>query len=282
VYNSKISFFIVGFQKCATTWLHRCLSEHPNVFLPRQHMLHYFDINYSLGSMWYDRYYEKSSSSQILGDSTVTYGRDVHALQRVAEYNPEAKIIYLLRNPINRAFSHYWHEKKKRKISFKFEELFTNYDLFENWIKPGFYAQHIDQIMKLFPEKQILILLTDDINNHPHRVLREVFEFIGVDPNFLPSKHKIKINEAWAKPTFWELAKLKIKKILHNVFSWLPECLKRMMHRPALYIGRVLRYESEYKQGMSEETRDRLRYIFRSDINRLESILKRDLRHWLE
>ena len=109
-------FFLAGFQNCATTWLHRCLEEHPQIFVPNVDMVHYYDMNYHRGRDWYEKFYQSYNQEQMRGDTTVSYARSELAIKRIAKTNSNAKIILSLRNPITRAFSHYWHEKKKGKI----------------------------------------------------------------------------------------------------------------------------------------------------------------------
>lgn len=180
-----ITFCIAGFQKCASTWLHRCLQEHPAVYLPDRHMLHYFDIHHRRGDNWfYNTYFsEASESASQRGDSTVTYARSAEALRRLHDHNPQLRIILLLRHPVERAWSHYWHERKKGKSGFSFGEWRENYDLFADWIAPGLYHEAITRVEEVFPDpKSMHLILQDDIATDPVSVIKGVHSFLGIEP----------------------------------------------------------------------------------------------------
>ncbi len=179
-----ITFCIAGFQKCASTWLHRCLQEHPAVHLPDRHMLHYFDIHHQLGEDWYRRTFfpEVSASATQIGDATVSYARSPEALDRLHLHNPDLRIILLLRHPVERAWSHYWHERKKGKIHFAFGEWRENYDLFNDWIAPGLYDEAIARVEARFPAPSSLhLVLQDDVAADPVSVIKDVHSFLGID-----------------------------------------------------------------------------------------------------
>lgn len=189
-------FFLAGFQKCATTWLHRCLEEHPQIFVPNVDMVHYYDMNYHRGRDWYEKFYQSYNQEQMRGDTTVSYARSELAIKRIAKTNSNAKIILSLRNPITRAFSHYWHEKKKGKIQFGFQEIFENYDLFSDWIETGFYSIAIKRVKKYFSEVKLYILLFDDIEADPKTAIQKFYEFLCVDSDFEPTYLTKKVNVA--------------------------------------------------------------------------------------
>jgi len=116
------NFFLGGCQKTASTWLYRCFREHPEIYVPENDATHYFTMNYFQGLDWYRKIYQNNSGEKVIGDTTPSYIRDFYAPARIAKYNPQAKIIFTFRNPIDRAFSHYWHEKKKEKSPLNFRK----------------------------------------------------------------------------------------------------------------------------------------------------------------
>lgn len=130
--NMEILFHI-GPQKCGTTWIYENLKNHPQLRTSVIDSIHYFDIHYNKGIEWYLRQFTHGIGDKFF-DPTYTYIRSPLAAPRIAKKFPEAKFALSLRNPIERAFSHYWHEKKKRQINFKFEDALRNYDLFASWI----------------------------------------------------------------------------------------------------------------------------------------------------
>jgi hypothetical protein len=271
--DRPVDFFLVGCQKSATTWLHRCFREHPDIFVPEEDELHYFDIHYDRGDDWYQHYYHESLGEKRLGDTTSSYIRSPYVPRRIADYNPDAQIIVSLRNPVERAFSHYWHERKKKKIAFEFEEIFSNYDLFESWIATGFYDEHLKRYYDHFDENQVLVLIFEDLREDSSSFIREVFSFLGVDPEFQPSVLDQTVNSAWYR--LFGADRFKEKAI--NVLT---EPINVLSNSAAARMRDYFRPESEYERGMDAETRSRLQSIYRPHVSALEDQLGRSLKNW--
>jgi hypothetical protein len=251
-------FVIAGFQKCASTWLHRALQAHPDVFLPDEHMLHFFDIHFDRGIPWYQRQFETATPHQIVGDATVTYARSALAMQRIARFDSSARVLLILRNPIDRAWSHYWHERKKGKISFDFEEWESNYDLYSDWILPGMYDQHIDLVESLFGRGQLLVVFQDDVSVRPTDVLSTAFDFLGVDHDRASG------------------AGVERKRINSTVIG------ERYAGRPSLVAKWKGRREREtHAAGPSKEIVARLSRLYEPMVRNLEARYNRDLETWL-
>jgi len=249
------NFFLAGYQKSGSTWLHRCFAEHPDIFVPEKDAIHFFTIHYHKGLEWYERFFESFNGEDMVGDTTPSYIRFTWSRQRLFDFNPYAKILITLRNPINRAFSHYWHEKKKRSINYNFVDIFgNNVDIFDSWIATGFYYDHINELLKLFPRKQIQVMFYEDLVVDPKAFCREVFDFLNVNPDFVPSIIDKRINKAWFKPTYLER--------LLNILK-----------------GRSMD-QSEFDRGLDTKVRDELRTIYRPEIQKLETLLNRDLSFW--
>jgi hypothetical protein len=254
----KVCFFIAGFQKCASTWLHRSLQAHPGVFLPSEHMVHFFDIHFEQGLSWYESFFDQAAPGQVVGEATVTYARSEVAMTRIARYNPDARVVLILRNPIDRAWSHYWHERKKGKIAFEFEDWEGNYDLFSDWILPGMYDQHIDIVESLFRRGQVLVVFQDDVCVRPVDVLSTVFDFLGVD-------HDRAIG-----------AGVERKRINATVIG------KRYAGRRSLLAKWKGHREREtYAAGPSKEMVARLSRLYEPMVRNLEARYNRDLETWL-
>ena len=280
----KISFFLVGFQKCATTWLHRCFDQHPQIYVPKKHMIHYFDIKHYEGITWYKEFYQSAQEGMVCGDTTVTYARDLKAIKRIADFNHNAKILLSLRNPIERAFSHYWHEKKKNKINFSFEECLVNYDLYDDWIRTGFYSHAIDNVQNYFAKENIKILLVDDICSEPEKTIQEVYSFLGVRPNFSPPILHSKVNVAWSKPQKIVSYSKWGRSVFAEMATWLTKDIKISKIDILRKFESMLKknQQSEYEVGMDSEFKQELKKIFAEEIAALSALLNRDLSCWIE
>jgi hypothetical protein len=193
--------------------------------------------------------------------------------RRIADYNPDAQIIVSLRNPVERAFSHYWHERKKKKIAFEFEEIFSNYDLFESWIATGFYDEHLKRYYDHFDENQVLVLIFEDLREDSSSFIREVFSFLGVDPEFQPSVLDQKVNSAWYRL-------FGVDRFKEEAINVLTKPINVLSNSAAAKVRNYFRPQSEYERGMDDETRARLQSIYRPHISALEDQLSRSLENW--
>jgi len=265
-----VDIFHIGPQKSGTTWVYRCLREHPEIACPPTDAVHYFDMFYSRGREWYATFFSEARAGQKLFDPTPSYIRSPWAPRRIAEENPAARIVICLRNPVERAFSHFWHEKKKRKFDFEFAEVLRNYDLFSSLLEPGFYAEHIERYLRHFPREQILCQLFDDLGSDPEAFLRQLLRFLEVDDSLRPSVLRQKVNVAGHKSGVISSHLLpKAKALLRR------SGLSSIGEHPYLMSGK-----SEYLRGVPDEMRGPLAEICEPEIARVEALLNLDLRCW--
>lgn len=259
----KVNFFLAGFQKCGSTWLYKCFSEHPQILAPRKDTIHYFTINHHRGTAWYHQFYADHTQQPVLIDATPSYGRDLSSVNRVHQYNPDAKILFCLRNPIDRAFSHYWHKKRKGTIQYEFDDtLFYrgvgNHDLYKDFVSPGFYYELIKPWIDTFGTQQVKLVFFDDLNKNASAFLADIFSFLEIDSAFVPSVANKKLNAAASSKGF------SIKKTVSGFLSDMRSPFRK----------------DEYKAGMSAQMRSELAKIYAADIHLLEELTKRDLSHW--
>lgn len=274
---NSVDVFHLGPQKAGTAWIYSAFQEHPEIYcMPQRDSVHYFDMNYHRGEEWYLNHFAARTSEKTTVDATYSYIRSVAAPRRIYDHNPGAKLIVCLRNPIDRAFSHYWHGKKKRDFEFSFEEGLRKYDLYSSWIETGFYADHIERYLNYFSREQLLVTWFEDLNNNTHKFASEIFSFMEVDSSYIPSHIESKVNVAGAKV-------IGGKKV-HNLIR----TARRKTPIPHRYL-RPLRigyeklsnlYYSEHREGINEETRKVLRDIYAPEISRLEALLAVDLSEW--
>lgn len=281
------NFFLAGCQKTASSWLYKCFSEHPDIYVPNIDATHFFTFNYYKGFDWFIQYYNNYSGQKAVGDTTPSYIRDIDAPRRIREYYPEAKLIFSLRNPVERAFSHYWYEKAKNKITYDFAETLEIYDLYQNFIVSGFYHQLLVNYLKFFPKEQILVILYEDIKQSPDAVIENVFNFLGVDSDFKPTVLNKKVNIA---------AKRKAKKD-NKINRYLADLDKKIRNaedkRLWIKAGRLFiklthsikmsldtNPDNEYTRGMDPALRKRLENIFTEENEKLANLFDLDLSCW--
>jgi hypothetical protein len=172
--------------RTGTAWTHNCLMEHPQLCVPYK-TINYFndESNFARGDEWYESLFRTCSPEQVKGEVSLYLVSEV-AAQRIFEYHPAVKVVLFLRNPVDRAFAAYENELSAGMIpsTMRFEEAVKKRSL---WLQRGFYYEAVKRFLDLFPREQILIRVYEDGVRDPKRYIREMFEFLGVDPEFEPS-----------------------------------------------------------------------------------------------
>ena len=231
---------------------------------------------YAKGGAWLEQFFSSKLGQKRL-DPTPSYIRSPEAAKRIYDHNPNAKLICCLRHPLERAFSHYWHEKKKRKYRFEFDEVLTNYDLFAGWVETGFYACHLEKYLEIFPRKQLLIQFFDDLESDPKAFMREIFEFSGVDANFLPSALNHKINVAKS------LQDVSLASYSAKMKTQLDRFQLGRLHAPLVSIARhclPAKTPQETWRSVDSEVKKELFEMCLPEIERLEQLLSVNLTCW--
>ena len=205
-------FLIIGAQRSGTSSLYFSLAEHPYIVPPIAKELHFFDANYTKGLHWYraqfpttiEKYYAEHIRRHIFitGEASPSYLFHPLAPQRISKLMPDVKLIVLLRNPIDRAFSQHWYNVKANRIetlSFKEaieaepgriagerEKLLADESYSSPTYRPfsyltrGIYVDQLQYWMEFYPKAQFLILRSEDFYSQPAATVHEVLNFLGV------------------------------------------------------------------------------------------------------
>jgi hypothetical protein len=204
-------FLILGAQKAGTTALYAYLRWHPEITGPSFKEVSFFDRHYAHGERWY-RAHMPVRRSGVVGEASPSYLFHPLAPERVARMLPEARLIALLRNPGDRAFSHYQHEVALGREQLTFEEALAREDermqgelermladpsYFSHawwnytYAARGRYAEQLERWHAAFPREQVLVLLTDDLAADTAGTYRRTLEFLGVADRGLESYPRI-------------------------------------------------------------------------------------------
>lgn len=182
-----VNFLGIGVQKSGTTWLDKCLREHPDIYLPPQKEVHFFDRfkNLDLVSSYESVF--NFQNEKIIGEITPSYILRPHCAKLIHEYNPNIKLIVILRDPTDRAISQYKMEMSRGSID-------TNSGLWDAFNRDlcsikerGLYQSQLERYYKIFNPSQILVLDYNDISSNPKKLLQKIFKFLKVDINFIPT-----------------------------------------------------------------------------------------------
>ena len=215
-------FLIIGAQKAATTALYAYLRWHPGITGPSFKEVSFFDLHYTRGDAWYRAHLPARprlwavkqcyGEWPLVGEASPSYLFHPLAAERVAALMPEAKLIAVLRNPVDRAFSHYQHEVAlgREELSFEdaldaegdrmrgelermaqdpsyFSHAWWNY----TYAARGNYAEQLERWFAAFPHEQLLVLISEDLLEEPAASYARTLDFLGVRPHELSSFPRI-------------------------------------------------------------------------------------------
>jgi hypothetical protein len=212
------AFLIIGAQKAGTTSLASYLAAHPSIISPSFKEVHFFDLNYDKGTEWYRSHFPIGARRRVsdhmygrnavAGDATPYYVLHPMAAYRASKLIPSAKIIILLRDPVARAYSHYHHEARLGHEDLSFEDAIEaeasriageadrlrrepTYQSFGyqhfTYLERGIYWAQIRHWLSYFPQKQFLILSSEQLFESPASVYRRVLKFLALPAFELPA-----------------------------------------------------------------------------------------------
>lgn len=188
------TFLVIGSQKAGSTSVHRALRQHPEVFVPGKKELNFFflDAEYRKGLPWYERLFETDAPGiKARGEASPGYICHPETPRRIHDALPDVKLVLTVRNPIDRAYSQYWDNRRQLAEPFTWDEAveplladhrFVPGDGRRGYLSRGVYMPHIERYLALFPREQLLVVVLDDLKADPHAEHRRIFEFVGVDP----------------------------------------------------------------------------------------------------
>lgn len=172
----------IGAQKCASTWVHAALGVHPQIGVSVPKEVDFFSYYFDRGYEWYETHFAQATLRPVRFEASPSYLHDPRAPERVYDYNPEIKILLMLRDPIDRAYSNHLHEVIKGHIGpISFAHGLANNPAY---IEQGLYATHLARWLSVFPRKQILVLFAEDVKVNPGVAAQQLYAFAGVDKDF--------------------------------------------------------------------------------------------------
>jgi hypothetical protein len=286
---NRSNFCAVGTQKSATTWLFEVLNEHPEVFVPQEKELHFHcpenkcrHSTRGKGRKWYDSQFDDAPpAARAIGEMTTNYMYFPESAEWLHRQNPDLKIIMLLRHPVDRAYSAYWMWKRHTPTLPSFDEIAQRED--STMIQRGYYIDQIERYQGLFGKRNIGVWFQEDIKSDPAKVLREIFSFINVDPDFTPSVLNQKVGETKKLPGAAGFVFYKILSPAINAPGI--RSIWRFMRRTTnikQYLNKLLRQDGESGNypALDPETRSRWIEHYRPWNERLFEALGRRMDNW--
>jgi hypothetical protein len=255
--EKKVDFLLVGAQKSGTTSLHAYLSEHPDISMAKKKEVHFFDTdeNFFEKKPDYNHYHSffdlDQQAGKIYGEATPSYMYCRNAPARIWQYNKNMKIIVILRNPVERAFSHWNMEVSRGAESLNFYDAITKEEercretlpaqhYVYSYVDRGFYMAQLKELWRCFGKNQVLVLNYDQFFSQPIEMLGLVFSFLQVD----------------------------------NIFS-------NINFDISCFCGKKL-HKSNYNVAINIKEKNILQDLYRCDIQQLEAVLDWDCSAWLK
>ncbi|MBN1147700.1 MAG: sulfotransferase [Anaerolineales bacterium] len=293
------TFLIIGAPKGGTSTLHYALVEHPEVFMCPMKEPSFFwaygreiklqgpgaevmKHRYVADLESYQALFNGVTTEKAIGESSVRYFSYPLAPELIHQFIPEARLIVILRQPAERAFSAYMHYLRDgmepcpdfSEALRQEREGLRDHWTFGRYLEDGFYFKALQRYYEFFDPQQFHISLVEDLKENPSGLLRSIYRHINVDDTFEPDmSHRHNVSGIVRNPLLrflWTRSN-KIRAIIRPLIS------ERMRHAAFEWVIRDLE-----KSQMPAEIRAELTEYYRQDILQLQNLLQRDLSHWLE
>jgi len=280
----RVEVIGIGVQKAATSWLFRCLTQHPELRGSNREggdkELNFFNRYHEYGYDWYENHFEGGGWKNV--EFSVLYFHDRNVPERIKAYNPDARLLLCLRNPVERAISQYRHEIRHGRIEYKPGGFWDAVARNPSYVEQGLYAAHLERWLEHFDGGQLLILDYDEIRRNPGQVLESAFHFLGVASDFSPSLAHSRMNRSVIRGGGAP------RRILHIFAGGLrlvlgPRVVKGLRRtRLARPLQRYRYVEVEGQDELPRGSDDRKMFaeLFKGDLGRLEGLLGRTYGHW--
>lgn len=299
-------FIIIGAGKSGTTSLYEYLKQHPQVFMSAVKETNFFALegseikqqddseeqtaHYPWAVNNLDDYlnlFREASGYKAVGEVSPMYLYHPEAPKRIKDKIPEVKLVAILRQPVERLYSRYMHlVRESREPKGSFADALNKETIWwrrNDLVTEGFYGTYLSRYYELFQKDQIKVFLYEDLRNKPKELLHDLFEFIGVDPDFEPA----------TSDEFNKSGRIKSKKldyligqnsaVVKTLNKVSPQLVKAVKESEALK-RQVNKWRNKNLEKMPLDKALKLQMtkeIYRNDIELLQTILNRDLSAWL-
>lgn len=298
-------FLIIGAGKSGTTSLDKYLQQHPEIFIPTVKEPNFYgyehstedefqnpeDLNHFRQSVAkldeYLRLFENALPNQVIGETSNTYMYHAGAPERIKYYNPEMKLIAVLRQPAGRLYSRFMHlARENRTPTPTFEECLDKNTIWwkrNDLVKEGFYFKNLSRYYELFPRENIRVFLYEDLNASPEKVLREIYQFLGVRDDFR-TNHDTRFNQSgFIRNKFLDKIYGQKGIVTGTLKTMLPKGVIKTL-KSSMFVQKQLndlRAKNLAKPKMNSDIRAKLtNEVYGNDIRQLEKLIGRDLSQW--
>lgn len=299
---------IVGAMKSGTSTLHHILAQHESVYIPdreiaffdiddiRQHhdffvkapdtwTFHDYDKYFDQYLSWYQSLFEEAQSDQLIGEDSTTYMASRKAPQRIAKLLPGVKLIFLLRDPVSRTYSHYWHLVRTGRAIYDFERMIQYCPC--SLLQRSFYRNHVSRYQRFFPDKNLHFVIFEDFISDTQKCITEICNFLNLSSTLDISQIDTHINPAVVPRSL--KVQLFFNRIFRDVvakryFGTLPNMPTNNTHRILKVTRKILNkinLVSDRYPPMKPETKSFLQNLFANENRGLSDLIGKDVvKYW--
>jgi len=287
---NEVNFIGLGVHKAGTTFIYEMLLQHPEVSFPIQKEIRYFNrylvedpafsqLNpkFDNNFEWYLSCFGKKSTNHKFGEISPMYFCDPCAPQKIFDTAPNAKLFVVVRNPIDRTFSHFlMNTVKFKKSEYKIQDMLNPA---YKYIKYSLYGESLERYLMLFPRNQLMVIEHQELINNPIEVLKALCRHIGIDDssNFKGSEKKINEFSESIIPKL-DIFFYSVKDLLHKmgfkrVISMVQKTgLPKIIHD--------FNSKDSDKPRLTMEVRQKIYAILEGDIEKFETLIEKSYSHW--
>jgi len=270
------NFLVIGAAKAGTTSLYNYLRSHPEIFMSSKKELQFFpeEFNWRLGVEWYQQHFAEAGDALAIGEASTTYTRYPYSKgvsRRIGELLPDVRLIYLIRNPVERMRSEYlqhiahgWEDEPSMERA-----------LLENpfYLDISRYAMQIEQYLECFPRERLLVITSEDLRHRRDATMHRVFEFLGVAAAWVPPRLDQEFNVTRRAPRVIQ-GRIRGLRGVRVVSSAIPLSVKRFAIRA------TSRKIEPSDRTISEGLRGKLESRLRDDVRRLRPYMSGEFDGW--
>lgn len=272
------TFIIIGAPKAGTTSAYFYLQQHPEVFMSAVKEPHYFSTEPdgdkqprihggTANETDYLALFESATTEKARGEASTGYLVSPEAAQRIASDIPDVKIIAILRNPADRAFSGYMMKARNGR---EFSNISDAFQRGKAFVENSFYHTNLLRYFELFPKENISVYVFEEFSRNPVGTMQDIYRFIGVDDSFEPATPQH--NQAWF-PRYPMINALRTQVLKSRTLRKLLKGSIAQKTFRKLTRGKPPEFPTEL--------REQLLALYREDIEATQALLSRDLSFWL-
>jgi hypothetical protein len=269
------NLIVIGAQKCGTSVLHYYLSLHPEVSMSKPKELNFFiqERNWPRGIEWYKQHFD--ANAHVRGEASPNYTafpQHEGVPELMHSVVPDAKLIYFIRDPLERIAAHWVHNYAKRREKGTLAETLVHPNT--SYVTRSLYAMQLERFLAFYPSDQILVMQQSELRHDRMATLRRVFEFLGIDPDFKHPRFEQERHQTSRKTRATRLA-IRLEKLGRSRRGRLFPSNFWLLLDDRLPLRRTIK-RPDVRASLPDETLA----ILRSDAQRLRELTGRDFSNW--